>query len=179
MNVPIAFDIHMYYDFIEFWNEHDPDLVNGFHAVCWCCLPPRKLGDGPRLLNPKGDRALVAAAVGEADADRLLHGREELLDDEAFRCRVGLRMWEVADAEPHNDEQSHTYKYRHHPRSADLWQAQTPEAAAASGALRPPGCRAACHGPGHRHARTAAGYRPLRPAPAARQHRLAAHPAQP
>ena len=123
MNVPIAFDIHMYHDFLDFWNEHDRDLSKGFQSVCWCCLPPRKLGDGPRLLNPKGDRALAVGAIGEADTDRLLHGREELLADEAFRCRVGLRLWEVADAAPHNDGEDLTYKYRHHPGGrGKFWQ---------------------------------------------------------
>ena len=124
MNVPIAFDMQMYLDFVQFWDEdeHDPDLSGAFRAVCWSCEPPRKLEAGPRLVQPKQDYALAARLLGEADARRLLHGREELLEDEAFRCRVGLRLWEVADAAPHNDEQDLTYQYRHHPSGADLWQ---------------------------------------------------------
>ena len=123
MNVPIAFDMQMYLDFSQFWDEHDPDLSEGYEAVCWSCEPPRKLGGGPRLVNPRKDYALAARLLGEADADRLLHGREELLEDEAFRCRVGLRLWEVADTEPHNDEEDFTYKYRHHPGvRGEFWQ---------------------------------------------------------
>ena len=127
MNAPIPRRLQMYYDFMEFWDEHDHDLAEGVRKIHWSCAPSRKQGHAPLLISPKDTYALVLRTIGKAAARRLLHGREELLEDEAFRCRAGLRLWEVADAAPHNDEQSHTYKYRHHPRSAEFWQQRRQE----------------------------------------------------
>ena len=123
MNAPIPRRLQMYYDFMEFWDEHDHDLAEGVRKIHWSCAPSRKQGRAPLLISPKDTYALVLRTLGRADTRRLLHGREELLEDEAFRCRVGLRLWEMADAAPHNDEEDLTYEYRHHPAGrGGFWQ---------------------------------------------------------
>lgn len=122
MNAPAAFDHHAYCGFLEFWNEHDQDLAEGVSGADRSTSPPLGLMDGPRLINPTRTHALVADLIGADDAARLFHEREGLLADEAFRCRVGLQLWAVADAAPHNSGQDFTYISRHHPRRADFWQ---------------------------------------------------------
>lgn len=98
MHDPIGLRVQKYRDFLKFWDKHDPDLAEGARAAYARCEKVWGLSEGPHLAGLEKLGALTAGMLGRAVAVRLFHEREELLQDEAFRCDAGLRLWSIHEA---------------------------------------------------------------------------------
>lgn len=112
-----------YHDFLGYWDEHDRDLSEAVRGIAKRCEETWKPRVGVlEIVCLEKLCKFMAGLVGEIAVARLFLQREELLDDEAFRCEVGAKLWEAVDAAPEAGLGAILYESRHDPALAPRWE---------------------------------------------------------
>lgn len=115
--------VEQYHDFLDYWDEHDPDLTEAVRGIVNRCEETWKPRVGVlEIVCLEKLCRFMARLVGEIAVARLFLQREELLADEAFRCEVGATLWKAVDAAPETGLGAIFYESRHDPTMAPHWK---------------------------------------------------------
>ena len=118
-----AQDAQAYRDFLNFYRERDQDLCAAVELITWRCREVWT-DDWQCDVDLGQLHGFLVKALGEEAVRRLFQRREEAVADEAFCCRVGARLWEIADAAPRRGPEEVLEKHREAPAFAKHWEAR-------------------------------------------------------